>query len=153
MKYEYPSLKDFLYESCITLFGKRKPYHVIEPHIQPLVDVLNNIEGVATIASCQGHVFKNFPYVYFKVSDVNVARTLKQCVEEYSMAEFSSSSPHPFCYYWDLQGRFNTEFELCFSLFSHRYAPLFWDLGFHRKRANREIERLAQHITQHLFID
>lgn len=138
MKYEYPSLKDFIYECCVTLFGKRKPYHVIEPHIQPLVDVLNNIEGVATIASCQGHIGRSYPYVYFSVQSVETARLIKRWLDE----DIESAS----LFHWDLKGHFNPQLELGFALYSHRYSPLFWELGFHRKRANREIERLAKYI-------
>lgn len=87
----------------------RKPYSYIEPQVQPLVEVLNRIEGVRTIASCEGHFCRiDHPYVYFHCQPP-VAEMISRCLHE---AHLQGT----FHRWWRLTGMFNETHTLCFVL-------------------------------------
>ncbi|MDF4270177.1 hypothetical protein P3394_23975, partial [Vibrio parahaemolyticus] len=69
------SIKQKLHHLFVELFidpkeQKSRSYHDLDPKIIPLVNALNSLESVTTIASCQGHAagWLEAPYVYFNAS-------------------------------------------------------------------------------------
>lgn len=135
---------------------KKLPYAQIEPAIKPVVDALNAIPGVSTVASCQGHVFRagsfwdlllsdgSYPYVYFK-APVNVACVLARALHESSVKEKPEIRT-----YWVIEGRFNADFELAFTLIApeqERWAKHFsgriWRYGVFRKKLDADLLALA----------
>jgi hypothetical protein len=89
----------------------------VEPNIKALVDALNTVESVLTIASCQGHVFPcRSPYVMFR-ADVEFAAELAKKLHADLMADTRSRLRA----YWEISGSFNDDFDLCFTLYSPEY--------------------------------
>ncbi|EPY00246.1 hypothetical protein [Magnetospirillum fulvum] len=120
----------------------------IEPKIRPLVDALNAIDGVRTIASCQGHVSRiSRPYVYFHCPPA-VAEAMAARLHDLNMQDDTLS------YWWHLTAAFNTEHRLCFSLeapdLDHRRSDLsvFVTFVLGRKKIDRDLSILAASLTQ-----
>jgi len=81
----------------------------IEPKIRPLVDALNAIDGVRTIASCQGHATRvSSPYVTFSCLPL----VAEQIAARLDRVRSQGGLHHD----WRLSGEFNGENKLCFSL-------------------------------------
>lgn len=62
-------IKKLFFELTIApIIQHKQHYSVIDKHIKPAVDAINNIDGVVTIASCHGHLTGHIesPYIYFK---------------------------------------------------------------------------------------
>ena len=92
--------------------ARKRPYAEIDRAIKPLVDSLNAIDGVVTVASCEGHFFGGTPYVYFK-SSMQVAAKIERLLRE------TASSDQPIFHYdWIIKGLFNEEYELTYCLHS-----------------------------------
>lgn len=104
----------------------------IERKIQPLVDALNALPGVRTIASCEGHFSRiSRPYVYFHCPPA-LAETIAARLHDLNMQDNKLS------HWWHLTGMFNGEHRLCFSL----EAPgLDHDRGFLNKFLNYTVYR------------
>lgn len=82
----------------------------IDARILPLVETLAAIEGVRTIASCQGHFGRiSSPYVYFACPPLPVAEALAQRLDDLRR----SGKLH---HWWHITGSFNDENKLCFLL-------------------------------------
>ena len=87
----------------------KRDYSEIDPKIQPLVDALNGIAGVQTIASCEGHFSRiSRPYVYFHCPPALAERFAVRLHNLY-MADTLHR-------WWHLTGCFNMEHQLCFCL-------------------------------------
>ncbi|GIU48830.1 hypothetical protein TUM4438_31090 [Shewanella sairae] len=123
----------------------KQPYTVIDKHIKPAVDMLNSIDGVETIASCHGHLFGHIeaPYIYFKAPTDTAAYLHKQI---WTTTQHKSI-------YWVIEGRYNSECELCFSLRSPpcelAYYHFFSRLrlfGYRRLELEQSMLELAQLI-------
>ncbi len=125
----------------------RQPYSYIEPKIRPLVEALNHLVGVKTIASCQGHFTRiNHPYVYFSCP-VETAEVLEARLIDL----WRHQGLH---YHWHLTGTFNEIGKLCFVLESprldhgmHGYVRMFVRYVLFRKWIDRDLAVLAEHLT------
>ena len=121
-----------------------QPYTTIDPLIKPLVDSLSLIEGVTTIASCQGHCAGRIeaPYVYFQAPLAVAEDLIKQCREQ--RAKFHTS--------WEIHGLFNEKFQLTYSLHAPVYTANYinqgcWLLGWHRSRVNQDLATLTEIVN------
>lgn len=140
------NLKALLFELTIApIVQYKQPYHIIDKHIQLVVDRLNDIEGVETIASCHGHLSGHIeaPYVYFK-APVDIATHLHKHL--WTTTQFTPI-------YWTIQGQYNLECELCFLLRSPPYERAYhhcisrlWHLGYQRRELNQSMAQLAKEI-------
>ncbi|MGR5187312.1 hypothetical protein ACPV3S_12900 [Photobacterium damselae] len=127
------------------IIQRKQPYSVIDKHIKPAVDALNNIEGVETIASCHGHLMGHIdsPYVYFK-APIEIATYLHTHIW---------NATKDFEIYWEITGKYNCECELRFSLrsppleYAYHYPFLrLWLYGYRRRELEQSLFRLAQEI-------
>lgn len=133
----------------------KKPYHIIDEKIRPLVDVLNALEGVETVASCEGHCSPgDTPYVYFK-APVAFARTLAKELREAPEQGMVHAG-------WEITSVFNENYQLAFSLRSARHEMEAWStIGqlyrlFFRRRIDADIRCIAALVElagQHHFRD
>ena len=140
------NIRALLFELTIAPIRQYKqPYHVIDKSIKPVVDLLNRIEGVETIASCHGHLFSHIeaPYVYFK-APVEIATHLHKHI-------WTTTQFNPI--YWAIEGWYNSECELCFRLSSptydsayHHFFSRLWHFGYQRRELEQSIVQLAQEI-------
>jgi hypothetical protein len=81
----------------------------IEAKILPLVEALNAIDGVCTIASCQGHFPRiSDPYVFFSCSP----RQAEAFAKRLDKIQLQGNLHH----WWRLTGEFDGESRLCFVL-------------------------------------
>lgn len=122
----------------------------IEPKISPLVDALNALPGVRTIASCQGHVTRiSRPYVYFHCPPA-VAEAMAARLHDLNMQDDTLS------YWWHLTGAFNGEHRLCFSLkapdLDHRrgFLKTFLNYVVFRKKIDDDLRILADTLNKAL---
>lgn len=139
-------VQTILFELTIApIIQHRQPYHVIDKGVRPVVESLNKIKGVETIASCHGHLGARTcaPYVYFKAPP-DIAISVHKAI-------WLATQHSPF--YWVIEGHFNAECELCFRLVSpkcdravHHWTTCFWVLGWQRNQLDRALIELAQHI-------
>ena len=134
---------------------KNQPYSTVDPRIADLVEAFNAIEGVTTVASCQGHCCgrDHHPYVYFSAPIEFAAWLSEQCRESRKDKRYYTP--------WEVEGVFNGENELMFSLLSPLYRQHclyslysgWWYLGWHRERVDGELDYLKeivmnfQHVT------
>ena len=131
---------------------KNQPYSTVDPRIADLVEAFNAIEGVTTVASCQGHCSgrDHHPYVYFSAPIEFAAWLSEQCRESRKDKRHYTQ--------WEVEGVFNGENELMFSLYSPLYRQDYlrkgwWYLGWHRERVDGELDYLKeivmnfQHVT------
>lgn len=135
-------LKDIFHELFIApIIQHNKPYQDIEPDIEPLVNALNTVADIKTLASCRGHLHGRIhaPYVYFK-APLSVAIALHKHLKLRDTT-------------WEIHARFNTEHELCFVVSApycdraiEHYWTRFWFLGIHRQRINNEIRMLTHEV-------
>ena len=131
---------------------KNQPYSTVDPRIADLVEAFNAIEGVTTVASCQGHCSgrDHHPYVYFSAPIEFAAWLSEQCRESRKDKRHYTQ--------WEVEGVFNGKNELMFSLFSPLYRQDYlrkgwWYLGWHRQRVDHELELLTNIVKQFKFID
>lgn len=129
----------------------KKPYSYIEPAIRPLVDMLNSVNAVRTIASCEGHTNGKPPYVYFK-APLYFASCLEKVLRDDSESGLPLLSSQ-----WVVVGRFDGSFELTYSLHSPEYFQIsydnfgmsaWWLFGIRRRRLDKEILALAEYVKQ-----
>ncbi|PSU43031.1 hypothetical protein C9J12_28390 [Photobacterium frigidiphilum] len=140
------NIKALLFELTIApIIQYKQPYHVIDRHIKTVVDMLNDIDDVETIASCHGHLFGRIeaPYVYFK-APVDIATHLHKQI--WTATQFSPI-------YWVIYGKYNNESELCFSLRSPPYESAYHHFfsrlrlyGYRRRELEQSMVQLAQEI-------
>ncbi|NOI26805.1 hypothetical protein [Vibrio mediterranei] len=126
---------------------RAQDYHHIAPKIAPLVSALNQLPGVETIASCQGHACGRIeaPYVYFKADNDIVTGIMTLLRQHYQRGELHHS--------WELTGMFNHQSELCWSLSSPYYYRRFAassviTLGWHRDKVDHDLQTLTQLISE-----
>ncbi len=125
----------------------RQPYSYIEPKIQPLVEALNRLVGVKTIASCQGHITRiDHPYVYMSCP-IEIAEALAARLIEL----WRHQGLH---HHWHLTGTFNEIGKLCFVLEAprldhgtHGFVSMFIRYVLLRKWIDRDLAVLAEHLT------
>lgn len=129
--------------------SRKRPYSEIEPAIKPLVDSLNSITGVSTIASCEGHFFGGAPYVYFK-APTQIAASV-----EHRLREALIKDQPVFMTDWSIEGMFNENYELTFLLHSPEYhcrtrSFLYaaWLFVVCRKRLNTDLLALATYLGE-----
>lgn len=117
----------------------------IDPKIRPLVEALNGIDGVRTIASCEGHFGRiSDPYVYFHCPPATAE----------SMAARLDGLNHQgrLFHWWTLIGCFNCEHELCFRLHApaldHGRGTIrtFVNYVLFRKRIDGDLALLADEL-------
>lgn len=128
---------------------RKRPYHEIEPAIKPVMESLNNIAGVTTVASCQGHFHGQPPYVYFRSCEQTAAS-----IERF-LREAMTKDPPLFRTAWTIHGWFNENYELIFHLHSPEYHQraqrsllAIWLFGFKRKTINSDLLKLATYLQQ-----
>lgn len=120
---------------------RKRPYSWIEPKIKPLVDAMNATGVMKTIASCEGHYFRDMsPYVYFK-APVALAAALERTLRP----ERGKPADPRLHHFWTLEGHFNGEYELCFSI---RAPKLDRSMPLRRKRIDQDILVLAEIIIE-----
>ncbi|PSU44849.1 hypothetical protein C9J12_25490 [Photobacterium frigidiphilum] len=127
--------------------ARPKNYDIIEPKIKPLVDTMNNTGLIQTIASCEGHSLPGKPpYVYFRTTVEFAAQLEKQLRANLSHPKMRAL--------WCIEGNFNPEEELVFTLFSPvyhsrlyalRHTVEFW---LFRKQVDKELLFLAQLVNK-----
>ena len=126
-----------------------RPYEEIDPAIKPLVDALNRIKGIKTVASCQGHFFGGTPYVYF-----NAPVRIAAAIERLLRTAMTADQPK-FMLGWSIEGMFNEKYELTFSIRAaycdaSAWSPLyaFWLFVLRRKRLNADFLMLSEYLRE-----
>lgn len=85
----------------------------IESGIRPVVDALNAVDGIRTVASCQGHrSSKRYPFVMFECDAVEKAGQLNAKL-------FREHAADRLAEYWIVEGHFSDE-KLYFTLVAPR---------------------------------
>ncbi|EGU42487.1 hypothetical protein [Vibrio scophthalmi] len=127
---------------------KRQHYSHIDPKISDLVKAFNQIEGITTIASCQGHIAGHIeaPYIYFKASN-HVASQIVQALRK----------TRNFHTRWEITGAFDQNNDLTFRLSSLKldtriYQRGWWDLGWNRSKVDCDFI-LLRHMMKETFLD
>ncbi|MGE4278212.1 MAG: hypothetical protein AB7G62_01410 [Magnetospirillum sp.] len=122
----------------------KRDHSLIDPKIQPLVDALNGIAGVRTIASCEGHFSRlRRPYVYFHCPPA-LAESMAARLRDFNKA---------LSYWWRLSGEFNEVNRLCFLLEAPRLSAgeglynAFTNYIINRQRINRDLSALAEYFN------
>lgn len=126
----------------------RRPYHVIDAHIVPLVQQMNSHRGISTVASCQGHHFGARPsYVYFKASPL-FAQALEAALRD-------ARSKRELNFFWALKGIFDESCQLTFLLSSpeldERVYSIFWAPYMFwrgRKAIDQDLHTIGRLISQ-----
>ncbi|MEK1976178.1 hypothetical protein WOB87_24355 [Vibrio parahaemolyticus] len=146
------SIKQKLHHLFVELFiapkeQKSRSYHDLDPKIAPLVDTLNSLESVTTIASCQGHAagWLEAPYVYFNASVPMVQKIVTIIRQAHLNDKFHRS--------WKICGEFNEQNQLTFTLSSPYYDENYLEkriisLAWHREKVDQDINTLVQIINQ-----
>ncbi|EIO4563745.1 hypothetical protein LQM11_004384 [Vibrio parahaemolyticus] len=122
-------------------------YQDLDPKIAPLVAALGALNGVRTIASCQGHAAgrPEAPYVYFQ-APIALAQHLTKVIRDAYLAD-------ELHHYWEMSGAFNEQYELTFSLSSpycdanyleKRLTALAWG----REEIDQDIQALTRLILK-----
>jgi hypothetical protein len=117
----------------------------VEEKIRPLVKSLNNKKlGIRTIAACQGHPCGNAPYIMFECPP-ELAGRMQQKLDEIS------GKKAPLNYWWRIDGVFNAEYELRFTLSSKSlerwtYCSLraIYILGLSRRKIDADMNIIAE---------
>ncbi|MBO0185955.1 hypothetical protein J0683_23945, partial [Vibrio parahaemolyticus] len=145
-------IKQKLHHLFVELFiapkeQKSRSYHDLDPKITPLVDALNSLENVTTIASCQGHAvgWLEAPYVYFNAS----VPMVQKIVTIIRQAHLNDKFHHA----WKITGEFNEQNQLTFTLSSPYYDENYLEkriisLAWHREKVDQDINTLVQIINQ-----
>ncbi|MFZ5593743.1 MAG: hypothetical protein ACOY4D_05705 [Pseudomonadota bacterium] len=83
----------------------------LDPLVAPLVRAMNERGLFMTLASCQGHRLRGMaPYVYFR-APIETVQALCRVLRE------DGARSHPRLHYgWEVEGRLNMEYQLCWSL-------------------------------------
>lgn len=136
------------------MFARKRSYEEIDPAVMPLVNSMNMVEGISTVASCEGHWHGKPPYIYFW-APVHVAALIEKRLREDAMSERPTLVGN-----WRLEGLFDVDYRLAFCLHAPSYhqAALsmfgaFWYFGVHRRRLNRELLMLTQLVEQAMIPD
>ena len=128
----------------------KKSYADIDEKIRPLVEALNSLESVVTIASCQGHAsWSNPPYVAFFAREAVVAEIQSLFVDKHwrklpLLAER-----------WVVEASFNLDCQLVYCLQSktyHRMASSIFGsilLALYRTNIDKDIQNLTRLIKIH----
>lgn len=132
----------------------KQPYEELDPAIRALVDMMNTVQPLRTIASCQGHWYGKPPYVYFR-APVYIAAMIERRLREDAM------SSHPKLHgNWCVRGLFDGDYEQTFLLHApnyHRGAESLiwaaWLFGVHRRRLNAELLALTHFVQQAILAD
>jgi len=129
----------------------KKPYTDIDEKIRPLVEALNSLESVVTIASCQGHAsWSNPPYVAFFAREAVAAEIQSLFVDKHwrklpLLAER-----------WVVEASFNLDCQLVYCLQSktyHRMASSIFGsilLALYRTNIDKDIQNLTRLIKIHV---
>ena len=132
---------------------RKRPYSEIEPAIKPLVDSLNAISGISTVASCEGHFYGGAPYVYFNAS-VQIAASIERLLREAAIKNQPALMTE-----WSLDGMFNENYELAFCLRSPEYNrrtnnPLyaFWLFVVRRRKLDSDLAMLAAYFREETIL-
>ncbi len=125
---------------------KARQYQDLDPKIAPLVAALGASDGVKTIASCQGHAAGRLgaPYVYFQAPEALV-KHLAKIIREASLAD-------ELHHLWEIQGVFNDQYELTFSLSAPYYDSNFLNKGitilaWKREKLDQDLNTLVRLVT------
>lgn len=132
---------------------RRRPYEEIEPAVKPVVDSLNAISGVSTVASCEGHFYGGPPYVYFK-APVQTAASIERLLRQAAV-----NDQPVFQTGWVIYGLFNEKYEQTFYLHSPEYhrranSPLqaAWLFAVRRRRLNSDLSALAAYLREQTML-
>lgn len=127
----------------------RHPYNYIELPVRPLVDCINAIPSLQTIASCQGHWYGKPPYVYFK-GPARVAALIERQLREDAMSDHPKLVSN-----WCVNGQFDDAYEQAYMLNAPNYdrssestIQAIWLFGLRRRRLNIELLTLANMVEQ-----
>ncbi len=124
-------------------------YGKIDSAINALVNRMNTIDGVYTVASCHGHACGwKPPYVYFK-APVSVAASIEKRLRE-TMDCGETLHAH-----WCIYGMFDSDYAQTFLLHAPEYhqrakslLQSIWLFGIRRKRMNAELAMLSNCMEQ-----
>jgi len=146
-----PSCRHFLR----SLFARRKrPYEEVDSAVKPLVDRMNSVQMLRTIASCHGHWHGKPPYVYFK-APVHVAAQIEKRLREDAMNDRPRLAAS-----WCVHGLFDENYKQTFLLHAPEYhqgaeslIKAAWLFGARRRRLDTELLTLAQLVEPAIFTD
>lgn len=103
------------FKGAIRPYAEAKELGVIDARIAPLVEAMNQIPIIQTIASCEGHRDWFFlylpPYVFFNTTVAMagaIEKALRSCDEERSGVHLN--------YYWEVAAKFDESSELKYTL-------------------------------------
>ena len=138
-----------------SLFARKKrPYDEIDSAIKPLVDKMNTVQALQTIASCHGHWFGKPPYVYFK-APVHVAALIERRLREDAMSNSPKLAAN-----WCIHGLFDEKYKQTFLLHAPEYhqgaeslVRAVWLFGARRRHLDTELLTLAQLVEPAMFTD
>ena len=148
------AVKHHLYRPRHHMLRRKRPYEEIDPAVRPLVDSLNAVQGISTIASCEGHWYRKPPYVYFR-APVHLAALIEKRLREDAMNSHPKLAGN-----WLVEGRFDNNCSLAFCLYApdyHRIAEsdlaAFWLFGVRRLRIDKELLALAHLVKEAMLAD
>lgn len=131
------------------LLTRKRLYEEIDPAIRALVDSMNAVQTLHTIASCQGHLHGKPPYVYFK-APVHVAALIEKQLRETATNNHSKLKTH-----WCIYGLFDGTYEQTFLLHAPEYhqrakslLQSIWLFGVRRRHLDTELAALTCCVEQ-----
>lgn len=138
----------------LSVTGRKRTYKEIEDAIKPLVDNLNAVPSIYTIASCQGHWDGCPPYVYFK-APVHVAALIEGRLREDAMSNLPQLTTN-----WCIHGLFDENFKQTFLLHAPDYhqgaeslVMAVWLFGVRRRYLDAELLTLAHMVEPALLVN
>ena len=124
------------------------PYSDIEYGVADLVERLNSISGVRTVASCHGHWDSRPPYVYFE-APTTIATQIERVLREDALSNSPTLQES-----WEVDARFNGAFQLTFAIRCPKYdqmlgRPLLglWNFVLRRRHLDRQLHALSRLIS------
>lgn len=122
--------------------------NVIENGIVPVCEVLNSINAVETIYSCEGHPERNnsSPYVMFN-APVDIAFKVHQALDP-------QEGNNPLKFDWLLKARFNEDKTMTYIIESNDnriQGPRYWLFKrWDRKAMDAELLKMAEYLKKKL---
>lgn len=124
-------------------------YNYIEYQIGALVQALNSLDGVNTVASCAGHWDGRQPYVYF-YAPISIAREIESAIRSDGYSQNRKIKGH-----WEITAQFDPNGALVFTLRCARYQfvqpsslSALWHFVIRRKNLNKQLKAMADVIEQ-----
>lgn len=119
-------------------FSDAKRLNLIDRHILPLINGLNALHGIETLACCEGHGFLgrySAPYVAF-TAPTDIAFRFQIALDAANV-----SLTKPLSYYWNMDARYSVDGVLVYRLYAPTLDRHFWVT---RRKLNSDFQNILK---------